>query len=137
MRTLHVYTDGGSRNNPGIAASAYVILDEEKHILAKEGMVIGVATNNEAEYSAVLTAFLAIEKRENPSQICLELYSDSQLVVRQLTGAFRLKSQHLLPYISRIKELERKYAAVTYHLISREKNKDADALVNKALDDRG
>lgn len=132
-----MYTDGGSRNNPGVAASAYVIFDEENHIFEKDGKFIGIATNNEAEYNAVLSAFLAIERRENPSQVRLELYCDSQLVVRQLTGAFRLKSQHLLPYISRIKELERKYAAVTYHLISREKNKEADALVNKVLDDRG
>lgn len=131
--SLTVYTDGGSRNNPGEAAYGFVIYENEKQIY-KEGKRIGIATNNIAEYTAILAAFEWTKKNKNGLEK-IYVFADSQLAISQLTGIYKIKNKNLLPLIQKIKIIEKQIAhTVIYSHIRREKNKVADALVNQALD---
>lgn len=137
---LIIYTDGASRGNPGLAAYGFVIEDEKGNILHKEGGVIGITTNNVAEYTAVLQALKYIKKIESkPSQkeifyTKIELFADSKLVAEQLSGRFKVKAKHLKPIIEQIKILATKLGSVTYSHILRSQNTVADKLANQALD---
>lgn len=130
---LNIYTDGGSRGNPGSAAIGYVFEIDNEAIL-EFGKPIGIATNNVAEYTAVLEA---IKKAKDMGYFEIDLYLDSQLVERQLNGAYKVNSHDLLPIYKKILEevKEFKFFRVTH--IRREKNKRADKLVNLALDSNG
>lgn len=133
-RPKHVklYTDGGSRGNPGPSASGYVLFDENDKIVADEGVYLGVTTNNQAEYMALklgLEAALKMGARE------VEVYMDSLLVVNQMRGVFKIKNRDLWPVNGAIKELVVKFAKVTFTHVPREHNKLADAAVNRALDE--
>ncbi|MFN8037309.1 MAG: ribonuclease HI family protein [Acidimicrobiia bacterium] len=129
-----VYCDGGSRGNPGPAAIGAVVLDpstDQPTTLARVSEAIGVATNNVAEYRAVIAGLEAA--REHPSRV-LELRADSQLVVRQLEGRYRVKHPDLQPLHRRCRELLAAYDRVKLVHVARELNAEADALVNAALD---
>ncbi len=133
---LNIYCDGGSRGNPGLAASAFVIFDETGGVIVKSGKFLGSATNNQAEYQAVLFALQFVEKNNlNPSRINFIL--DSELVVRQMTGIYRIKNQGLQTRAMAIRAIEKKLGIpVSYRHVPRSENKVADSMVNRALDER-
>lgn len=138
--SLTIHTDGGARGNPGPAAIGFVIKDKTK-IIAKEKKYIGNTTNNVAEYQAVLEALgwlkkdLSGPKPLSSRQISCIFYLDSALVVNQLSGHFKIKTPHLLPYATQIHHAVKELGlACQFVYIPRTKNQEADALVNQALD---
>ncbi len=132
---LTVFSDGASRGNPGKASYGYIIKNDFGVILHEEGKAIGLATNNFAEYSGVLSAFRFIDKKYSErGDIEIAVYADSQLVVRQLAGEYKIKSRNLKDLYERVKELEEKFTKVTYKSIPRSQNFIADRLANQALD---
>lgn len=135
---LFINTDGGSRGNPGPAASGYVIKDSAGNILELCGKYIGETTNNVAEYQAVIEAFKKIEEmvKEEGGEVSLVFFLDSALVVNQLSGNFKIKNENLKQFVLKIREMENNYQKVSYNYIAREKNYEADRMVNKALDER-
>jgi ribonuclease HI len=126
-----VYTDGGSRGNPGPAALGVAILDADGELIAKHGRYLGEQTNNYAEYSAVIFALKEAKKMGAKHVTC---YMDSELVVRQLAGAYRVKNAGLLPLFEEVKKLACDFEKITFSHVRREKNKIADSMVNVALD---
>jgi ribonuclease HI len=129
-----LYTDGGARGNPGPAAFAYVLHDEHGDVLAAHGEAIGVATNNVAEYSALIGG---LEKAHELGVTDLEVVSDSELMVKQMRGEYRVKNEALRELFVRAGQLARKIGPVSYRAVRREHNKLADQLVNEALDAAG
>ncbi len=126
-----LFTDGGARGNPGPAAYGYVLEAEDGSVLDARGEPIGVATNNVAEYSALLAglrraAELGVDE--------LEVVSDSELMVKQMTGVYRIKNVALRPLALEAGRLARALPRVTYTHVRREHNELADSLVNRALD---
>lgn len=129
---LLIYSDGGSRGNPGPSASGYVILTkDESHVLERGGQYLGITTNNQAEYQAVKLALEAAAKFEPKS---IQFRIDSMLVVNQLNGTFKVKSKELWPVHEEIKRLAENYGSVKYKHVYREYNQLADDEVNKVLD---
>ena len=133
-RTIRIFCDGGSRGNPGPAAVGAVVLDasvDPAEVIATVSETIGVATNNVAEYQALIRGLEVAA--EHPADR-IEVRADSQLLVRQLEGRYRVKHEGLIPLHRRAKELLAPYAEVDLAHVRREDNTDADALVNAALD---
>lgn len=126
-----IHTDGGSRGNPGPAAYGFVVRDKGQIVKESCGY-IGVATNNFAEYTAVVEAMKFLEGSHKGAK--LEFFLDSQLVVSQLNGIYKVKNATIRDIIIEIRQLESQFKGVSYSHISREQNKDADRLVNVALD---
>jgi ribonuclease HI len=126
-----LFTDGGARGNPGPAAYGYVIEDEDGNTLAAHGEAIGVATNNVAEYSALLAG---LEKAAELGVTELEVVSDSELMVRQMLGQYKVKNEALRDLWEDALRLARRIGRVTYKNVRREHNQLADRLVNEALD---
>ncbi|MBI4059074.1 ribonuclease HI family protein [Candidatus Microgenomates bacterium] len=131
---LTIFCDGGSRGNPGPAASAFVVLDETGKIIKSEGKFLGHGTNNQAEYTAVLMAFTFLAGLQN-QPLKINFFLDSELVVNQLTGRYKIKNKNLLAIIMEIRQKQKNISGkIFFQAIPRSKNKLADALVNKALD---
>lgn len=130
--TLTIYTDGASRGNPGKAAYGFVVFDNKIRV-HEEGGYIGINTNNVAEYTAVLKS-LEYANRIFRKATEIIFFMDSRLVVEQLSGRFKIKSENLIPLITQIRELEQKYKQVSYTHVPRAKNYLADAQANLALD---
>jgi ribonuclease HI len=126
-----LYTDGGARGNPGPAAYGFVLETEDGTVLAAEGKTIGVATNNVAEYRGLI-AGLARAAEIGISE--LEVVSDSELVVRQMTGVYKVKNAALRRLSLEASSLARSIGKVEYRAVRREHNELADRLVNEALD---
>ena len=124
-------TDGGARGNPGPAAYAYVLEAEDGTVLEAHGERIGVATNNVAEYRA-LVAGLARAVELGLTEV--DVISDSELVVRQMRGEYRVKNEALRELSREAERLARKLPRVSYRAVRREHNKLADELVNRTLD---
>jgi ribonuclease HI len=127
-------TDGGARGNPGPAAYAYVLEADDGTVLDARGQAIGVATNNVAEYRALVeglrrAADLGIDE--------LEVVSDSELIVKQMRGEYRIKNETLRALAREADVLARQIGPVTYTAVRREHNELADRLVNEALDRLG
>ncbi len=138
MSKMIIYTDGGARGNPGPAGIGVVILNDSNDIVREYCEYIGQATNNQAEYLAVVKAFdliRACEIENNVSVESLEFFLDSELVVKQLNGEYRVKNKDLGALFVKIHNARAGYENVTFEHIPREKNKEADLLVNKAIDD--
>ncbi len=133
---LIVYTDGASRGNPGPASYGFTISDNEGKLLYEEGQYIGTATNNVAEYTAVLKALAKISTEFKQENLEIKFFADSKLVAEQLSGRYKIKSEHLRLLINQIKELEGSFSSVLYTHVPRAKNIEADRLANKALDAR-
>ncbi len=129
-----LYTDGGARGNPGPAAAAYVLEADDGHVLAAHGEAIGVATNNVAEYRA-LVAGLAEAVALGVDEI--EVVSDSELLVKQMTGEYRVKNAALVDLSLEAARLARELGRVRYRAVPRVENELADRLVNEALDAAG
>jgi ribonuclease HI len=124
-------TDGGARGNPGPAAYGYVLEGEDGTILAAHGQKIGVATNNVAEYRALIAG---LEKAVELQVGEVEVVSDSELLVKQMTGEYRVKNEALRELSLEAHRLARRIGRVTYRAVRREHNQLADRLVNEALD---
>jgi len=131
---ITIYTDGGSLNNPGQAAYGFAIyLDEKLHY--KEGKAIGIATNNVAEYTGLIKALeKTIDIISSHPVKSVDVYSDSQLMVRQLKGEYKVKKSHLQALVLSVRNAEGGIGIpITYHHVLRDKNELADSLVKKAL----
>jgi ribonuclease HI len=136
---LIIHADGGSRGNPGPAACGVVIEDEQGKQIAKLGKSLGVRTNNQAEYSGVIAALELIKNillAKNKVSL-LDFYLDSDLIVNQLSGKYKIKSPELAALAIKAKNLEKEISvSVTYKYIPREQNKTADKIVNQVLDSK-
>ena len=134
MMTLKVFTDGGARGNPGPAATGVVVKDESGLILEKFGRYLGKTTNNVAEYQAVIDGLKICKSILIKSNFTkASFFIDSQLVVQQLNGIFKVKDQNLKTLFIEIKQLELNLPPIEYNQIPRSQNKEADFLVNKTL----
>ena len=130
---LIIYTDGGARNNPGPAGIGAVLYDENKKVIAEISEYIGEATNNQAEYKALLAA---IKKAKELGVEEVEFFLDSELVVKQLNREYRVKDKDLAPLFLQIYNLTLSFKKITFKHIRREFNEEADRLVNLAIDGR-
>jgi probable phosphoglycerate mutase len=126
-----LFTDGGARGNPGPAAYGYVLETEDGTVLDARGEAIGVATNNVAEYRALLAG---LEKAVELGLGDVEVVSDSELLVKQMRGEYKIKNQALRELADEAERLEDRLGRVTYVAVRREHNELADRLVNEALD---
>lgn len=137
MKKIIVYTDGGSRGNPGPAAIGVVFSNEKKQIIKKYSQYLGENfTNNEAEYQAVIFAFKKLKQlfgKKLISQTEIELRSDSELLVKQLTGQYKVLDSKIQNLFLEAWNLKIDFKKIRFKLIPREKNKEADELVNQAL----
>lgn len=137
MKKIYVYTDGGSRNNPGQAAIGFVVIDESNDLVYQSSKAIGIATNNVAEYRGLIEAVQWLKDNKNKLDLVSKVVfrSDSELVVKQLTGKYRIKDNKLKPLAAEAVSLLKQLGTIySFELIPREKNKLADKLVNNALD---
>jgi ribonuclease HI len=128
---VQIYTDGGSRGNPGPSASGAVIFDMEGAVLAEVNKYIGVDTNNQAEYIAII---IGLEKAAELGATNVKMFMDTQLAVRQLNGQYKVKNEGIAKRFLEVKNLMHKFERVTFEHVRRELNKHADALVNTCLD---
>ena len=133
MKAL-LWTDGGARGNPRPAAFAYVLETEDGTVLDARGDTIGVATNNVAEYSGLIAGLESALERDVTE---LEVVSDSELLVKQMRGEYKVKNEALRELSLRAGRLAREIGSVSYTAVRREHNKLADKLVNDALDAAG
>jgi len=135
MSNLKIFTDGGSKSNPGPASIGGVFYLNNKKIF-QFNQSIGIATNNDAEYQALIYALEEIKKQKekwfNDFKVeRIDFYSDSRLLVSQVNGFFKVKNGKIKEHILKIRMLEQEInLPIFYHLIPREKNKEADQLVN-------
>ena len=127
-------TDGGARGNPGPAAFGYVLETEDGTVLAAEGGAIGVATNNVAEYRALVEG---LRKAAELQLDEVDVVSDSELLVRQMSGEYKVKNKTLRELYEEATGLADRFDKVTYAAVRREHNELADRLVNEALDAAG
>lgn len=133
LKKVRVYADGGARNNPGPAAIGIVMFDDQGNTLEHYKEYIGIATNNIAEYKALIKA-LDLSARYTHGEV--RVFMDSELVVRQMNGRYRIKTPHLLPLYTEAKAREVSFEKVVYRNVPREDAFQAlaDSLVNAALD---
>lgn len=130
---VHIYTDGGSRGNPGPAASAAVIFSPDGKRLASVQKYLGCTTNNQAEYTAIVIG-LARAKQLGATHV--SMFMDSELATKQLNGEYRVKDKEIAKRFLEVKNLVHGFERVTFTHVRREENKDADAFVNKCLDEQ-
>ncbi len=131
-----VYADGGARGNPGPAAIGVVIMRGNRAV-GKYGQSIGERTNNEAEYEAVIFALKKLKHlfgKQKTRDLDVEIKMDSELVARQLGGKYKIEEEHLFPYFIKIWNLKMDFGNIDFQEIPREKNREADRLVNEELD---
>lgn len=131
-----VYTDGGSRGNPGESAIGVVIKNSKGETLKKYGESIGIATNNQAEYGAVVYALKKLKLlfgKNKTKNMSVEIRMDSKLVSEQLSGNFKIENTNLYQPFIDIWNLKINYKCVEFRYVPREENKEADKLVNEAL----
>ena len=126
-----IYIDGASRNNPG-PSSIGVVIQQGEHIVSQFGKYIGETTNNVAEYTACIEA---LKKAKKLGIVSVELFSDSQLLVRQINGEYRVRDPHLQKLMGDLQHEKNTFTQFRIHHIPREKNTQADALANQALDE--
>lgn len=132
MEEVIIHTDGASRGNPGKAGIGVVIYDQnKKDVLAEVAEYIGETTNNVAEYKALIRA---LEEAEKLSCKRLNIYTDSDLLVKQFNGIYRVKHENLQPLFAQVKKLASSFEKVKVEHVRREYNKDADKLANQGVD---
>ncbi|MDD4026574.1 MAG: ribonuclease HI family protein [Candidatus Shapirobacteria bacterium] len=133
---INVFTDGGSRGNPGHSGYGLVIYDDDKKILFKESKYIGIKTNNEAEYAGLIGALNWIKDNKDSHKISqINFFADSQLLVRQVQGLYKVKAVHLKPLFTTVKNLlDQINTTYSFKDIRRESNELADELANCAMD---
>lgn len=133
LTDVKLYTDGGSRGNPGPSAAAYVIITDKDDVVEKFGHYIGITTNNQAEYQALRHGLERVLKF-NPKSV--QVFMDSLLVINQINGLYKVKNRDLWPIYESINQLKSKFRKITFHHVPREFNKLADAEVNRILDEQ-
>jgi ribonuclease HI len=135
---INIYTDGGSRGNPGISGYGLVIYDNQNKVIYQEGKFLGIKTNNEAEYSGLIAALEWIKKNHSAFDITqLNFFADSQLLVRQLQGIYKVRAPTLLPLFTQSQQLLTQiHLPYSFKDIRREFNTLADELANQAMDRR-
>lgn len=137
MKKIIIYTDGGSRGNPGPAAIGIVFCNEKGQKIKEYAEYLGEATNNEAEYGAVIFAlqkFKALFGKKLAKNTDIELRVDSELLTKQLSGQYKILDSKIVDLFIKIWNLKTEFRKIKFKLISREKNKEADSLMNKELD---
>lgn len=132
-RTLIVETDGASRGNPGLAGAGIIIKDAHGHQLETFGKFLGVTTNNQAEYQALIEGLEAVA-RHQPDSVIVRM--DSELLVRQMNGEYKVRNPGLIPLYLKALELVEGLPSVTFQHVPRERNPGADSLANLAIDSR-
>ncbi len=130
-KKLIIHTDGGARGNPGPAGIGAVLKNESGEIVAEISKFLGVATNNQAEYQAVVQA---IRKAKELKAKELDFYLDSELVVKQLNREYKVKNEKLAPFFVEIYNTSMEFDKVRFFHVPREQNKEADRLANIAMD---
>jgi ribonuclease HI len=130
---LIIYTDGGARGNPGPAAIGAVLTDEQGKVVAEISQCIGEATNNQAEYRAVIAA---LSKAKELGAGEMDFFLDSELVVKQLKREYKVKNEDLAPLFLQVHNLVVGFKKVSFQHVRREQNVEADRLVNLALDNK-
>ena len=133
MGEAKLYSDGGSRGNPGPSAGAFLICKMDNNVVEKSGFYIGITTNNQAEYQALLkglqrTQVLGIRK--------LNVFMDSELIVKQLNGLYKIKNKGLEPLYLQVKDLVAGFEEISFTHVPRALNKEADEEVNRILDEK-
>ncbi len=131
MKTFIIYSDGGARGNPGPAAIGAVILSLDGEVIKEISKTIGETTNNQAEYQAIIAG---LEVAKDLGAEAVECFLDSELVVKQLKREYKVKNQDLAPLFLKVHNLSVQFKKISYTHVPREKNKEADRLVNEALD---
>lgn len=131
MKKLIINTDGGARGNPGPAGTGVVIRADSGEIIYRHGGYIGTATNNVAEYKALIKA---LEEAVNLGGTDLQINMDSELIVRQMLGVYKIKEPGLQVLAQEVFKLKNNFKSVNFTHVRREFNKDADAMVNEAID---
>lgn len=137
MQNIIIFTDGGSRGNPGPAASGAVIANSDGTILQEYGQFLGKATNNEAEYQALILGLKkarALFGKAKAKKMDVEIKSDSELMVRQMNGEYKIENSNIQPLFLKARNLAVDFADVSYTAIPRAQNTKADHLVNQTLD---
>ncbi|HLC99477.1 MAG TPA: ribonuclease HI family protein [Patescibacteria group bacterium] len=130
MSRFSLYTDGGARGNPGPAASGAVLYEDGK-ILARVGKFLGINTNNQAEYTAIV---IGLEKALDLGIQELSCFMDSELAVKQLRLEYKVKNKGLAPLFLKVWNLSKKFKRISFQHVPRERNKEADKAVNEVLD---
>lgn len=130
-KKIKLFTDGGARGNPGPAGIGAVLKNEDKEIVARVSEYIGAATNNQAEYSALIRG---LEKAKEIGAKEVECFLDSELVVKQMNREYRVKDKNLALLFTKVWNLSLGFKKVTFSHIMREYNQEADRLVNEAID---
>jgi len=133
LEEAKIYTDGGSRGNPGQSACAFAICNLDDTVVEKSGFYLGMATNNQAEYYGMMRA---LERARELGIDKVSIYSDSQLVVNQMNGLYKVKNQELAPLHQDIQTLAASFEEISFNYVPREVNKVADSEVNRILDDQ-
>jgi ribonuclease HI len=137
MRKIIIYIDGGSRGNPGPGAIGVLFCNEKGICFKKFSEYLGKMTNNEAEYKAAIFAlkkFKALFGKKLAKETEIEIRSDSELLVNQMKGKYKVLEENLQPLFLELWNLRPDFKKVKFKLISRKKNKEADKLVNQTLD---
>jgi len=139
MRKIIIYTDGGSRGNPGPSAVGIVFCNEKEQIIKSHSEYLGEATNNEAEYQAVVFAlkkFKALFGKKLAKSSEIELRSDSELLIKQLNGEYKVLEPNIQQLFLVVWNLKIDFKKIKFKLIPRQKNQEADKLVNQVLDNQ-
>jgi len=139
MKKIIIHTDGGSRGNPGPSAIGVVICDEKGRVVKEYSENIGVHTNNEAEYEAVVFALKkvrALYSKRVLTSTEIEIRSDSELLTKQLNGQYKILEPKIQPLFLKVWNLKIDFEKLKFTSINREMNKEADQLVNAALDSK-
>lgn len=137
MKKIIIYTDGGSRGNPGPTAAGFVFCNEDGKSFKKYSEYLGEGTNNEAEYQAVifgLKKFKSLFGKKLAENSEIEIRSDSELMVRQLKGEYKILEPKIQELFVALWNLRTDFKKIKFTLIRRENNREADAMVNEALD---
>ncbi len=134
-----IYTDGAARGNPGPSASGYRIYDARGNVAEEKEVYNGIKTNNFAEYTAVILALKWCAERYKPDEVDVELYSDSELVIRQLKGHYKVKAEGLKELHQTAKDIAKRFKSITLNNLPREHHgiKEVDKRLNILLDNLG
>jgi ribonuclease HI len=138
MKKIIIYTDGGSRNNPGIAGAGVYITDADGNEIKKIKKFLGIQTNNWAEYEALILGLEGVKKilGKNSKSTEIEVRMDSELIVKQMKGEYRVKQPALFEQFVRVNNLKVDFSNIKFVHIPRAKNGEADKLANEAMDEK-
>lgn len=130
-KKITIFSDGGARGNPGPAGIGAVLYDQEKNKIAEISQYLGIATNNQAEYKALIEG---LKKAQELQVEEVECFLDSELVVKQLNREYKVKNKDLAPLFLEVYNLSQKFSKISFNHVYRQQNSEADKLVNEAID---